>query len=273
MLRIGEFSKVTGVSIHMLRNYDKTGLLVPTQVDRQTGYRYYDESQIIQANQIQVLKRLGFGLKEIMSIQQEDGSEETVQDFLKNKIQEKIKEREAIEDQIKQMTKALIDLEEKELTFALEMNIKTFPARIVASLRDTLHAFPEEGRLWTKLANVCRKQSIRLADVDYSFAITHYLDLEHMVMEVEVQRVVDRIYKEVEDVRFFKVPECQVVTVAFKGQYTQIGELNLYIDKWIRENNYKRIGLPFTTYYRSPGNEQNPEQFITELCFPIKRKK
>lgn len=41
MLKIGEFSKVTGVSIHMLRNYDKIGLLVPSQIDTQTGYRYY----------------------------------------------------------------------------------------------------------------------------------------------------------------------------------------------------------------------------------------
>ncbi len=29
MLKIGEFSTLTGISIHMLRNYDKIGLLRP----------------------------------------------------------------------------------------------------------------------------------------------------------------------------------------------------------------------------------------------------
>lgn len=29
MLKIGEFATITGISINMLRNYDKIGLLIP----------------------------------------------------------------------------------------------------------------------------------------------------------------------------------------------------------------------------------------------------
>lgn len=38
MLRIGDFSTLSKISIHMLRHYDKLDLLVPVHVDHETGY-------------------------------------------------------------------------------------------------------------------------------------------------------------------------------------------------------------------------------------------
>jgi hypothetical protein len=56
MFRIGEFSKLTQVSIRMLRYYDETGLLKPAKIDEFTKYRLY----LIE--QIPVLKRVSFKL-------------------------------------------------------------------------------------------------------------------------------------------------------------------------------------------------------------------
>ena len=39
MLRIGDFSRLSRVSIRMLRYYDETELLKPAKVDDFTGYR------------------------------------------------------------------------------------------------------------------------------------------------------------------------------------------------------------------------------------------
>ena len=41
MLKIGEFSKLSRVSVRMLRHYDEIGLLKPAEIDRFTDYRYY----------------------------------------------------------------------------------------------------------------------------------------------------------------------------------------------------------------------------------------
>lgn len=46
MLRIGEFSKLSRVSIRMLRHYDDIGLLKPAEIDQFTGYRYYSPEQL-----------------------------------------------------------------------------------------------------------------------------------------------------------------------------------------------------------------------------------
>ncbi len=46
MFKIGEFSKLTQVSIRMLWYYDETGLLKPAETDPFTGYRLYSTKQI-----------------------------------------------------------------------------------------------------------------------------------------------------------------------------------------------------------------------------------
>ena len=47
MFKIGEFSKLTQVSIRMLRYYDEAGLLKPSSTDPWTGYRMYSAQQIL----------------------------------------------------------------------------------------------------------------------------------------------------------------------------------------------------------------------------------
>ena len=68
MLQIGEFSRVCQVSVKTLHHYDKIGLLIPAEVDRFTGYRYYKTEQIDDMNYIQRLKRYGFSLDEIQHL-------------------------------------------------------------------------------------------------------------------------------------------------------------------------------------------------------------
>ncbi len=59
MLKIGDFSALSKISIFMLRHYNEIGLLIPVYVDEFTGYRYYSEEQLPIANRIQALKKYG----------------------------------------------------------------------------------------------------------------------------------------------------------------------------------------------------------------------
>lgn len=65
MFRIGEFSKLTQVSIRMLRYYDEVGLLKPARVDKLTGYRLYSIDQIQVIQQIILLRDMEFNVAEI----------------------------------------------------------------------------------------------------------------------------------------------------------------------------------------------------------------
>ena len=68
MIKIGELSNITGISIQTIRFYECKGLISPTEVDRWTGYRYYDENAIVRLSEINYLKELGFSLKEIRNL-------------------------------------------------------------------------------------------------------------------------------------------------------------------------------------------------------------
>jgi DNA-binding transcriptional MerR regulator len=68
MFTIGEFSRITGLPVKTLRFYHEEGLLAPTSVDEQTGYRYYDGSLAEVARTIAFLKSLEFSLAEIRQI-------------------------------------------------------------------------------------------------------------------------------------------------------------------------------------------------------------
>ena len=63
--RIGEFARLTRVSVKMLRHYDEIGLLRPARVDEGSGYRYYMATQLPRLNRILLLRDLGFRLRDI----------------------------------------------------------------------------------------------------------------------------------------------------------------------------------------------------------------
>jgi DNA-binding transcriptional MerR regulator len=62
-MRIGELSKVTGVSLRSLRYYEAKGLLVPDR--EENGYRVFNATAIERVNTIQFYLRLGFSTDEI----------------------------------------------------------------------------------------------------------------------------------------------------------------------------------------------------------------
>ena len=95
MYTIGEFSKITSLSIKSLRIYHEKEIQIPASVDEFTSYRYYDDDNIEKANAISQLKKFGFSLAVIKKIL--DGYDKG-DDFLqylrqqKQEIRTKIKE-------------------------------------------------------------------------------------------------------------------------------------------------------------------------------------
>lgn len=272
MLKIGEFAALSGVSIHMLRNYDKIDLLKPERVDASSGYRYYEERQIIKANHIQVLKNMGFALKEIAALQENGMLDDTVKKLLRSKIKAKERELRKTQRQLRHMRQALEDLEgQKEC--ALSINVKKLPPRKVVSLRGVLRDFPEESRLWQELSAVCQKRGVKLANTPYAFAITHSVNFKEKRIDTEVQLPVAELMPDFDHIRFYEIPAMEVVAVIYQGIYERINDIYNYASRWVKQNGYTICGKPFQTYYISPVNESNPENYITEIDYPVQIQK
>ena len=67
-LQIKEFAELTGVSVRTLHYYDEIGLLKPSFVDEQNGYRFYDETSLERMQEILFYRELDFPLKSIAGI-------------------------------------------------------------------------------------------------------------------------------------------------------------------------------------------------------------
>jgi DNA-binding transcriptional MerR regulator len=68
VLPIGEFSRMTHLSVRSLRRYHEQGLLEPELVDPSSGYRYYSVEQIPTAQVIQRLRELEVPLADVRRI-------------------------------------------------------------------------------------------------------------------------------------------------------------------------------------------------------------
>jgi len=67
-LSIGDFSRITHLSIKTLRRYHEAGLLKPAEVDDRTGYRYYRTAQVPTAQVIRRFRELGMPVREVAEV-------------------------------------------------------------------------------------------------------------------------------------------------------------------------------------------------------------
>ncbi len=69
-LAIGDFSRMTHLSVKALRHYHDVGLLTPAEIDPATGYRFYEPGQLPTAQVIRRFRDLGMPLDEIKEVLQ-----------------------------------------------------------------------------------------------------------------------------------------------------------------------------------------------------------
>lgn len=67
-LSIGDFSRMTYLSVKALRHYHDVGVLEPAEVDPTSGYRYYAADQVGPAQMIRRLRDLGMPLDDVRTI-------------------------------------------------------------------------------------------------------------------------------------------------------------------------------------------------------------
>ena len=68
MYKIGQFSVLSKVTIKTLRFYESEGLLKPSFIDRNTGYRYYEANQLVDISKIVSLRQIGLSINDIKEV-------------------------------------------------------------------------------------------------------------------------------------------------------------------------------------------------------------
>ena len=268
MLKIGDFSRLSRVSIRMLRYYDDNDLIKPVKVDECSGYRYYSEQQLITMGKINALKEMGLGVAAIKEILKCGDNPKEMERFFY--IQKALLTEEArkIENRLGLLDAALKRLG-KEEKMKYDCVIKEMPERYVASVRQILPKYEEEGRLWHILFSETAK--LGMVPCGTAMAVLHDKEYKEADVDVEVQIEVKGSFADTENVRFKKAEKAQVVSTTFKGSYDQFSDVYSEMAAWVSENGYEFCGAMMDIYHVSPNETRNPDEFVTEVCCAVKK--
>ena len=151
------------------------------------------------------------------------------------------------------------------------VNLKTLPQRQVASVRMTIPAYDQEGILWHTLVRETEHLQLQPDDPCYCTVTFHDGEYKEADVDVEAQKTVRGTYPDTEHVVFKTVPPVTFASVTFQGPYDKIQAANAAVAAWVRDNGYVFDGPAFNIYHVSPHETDNPEEFITEVCYPVRQ--
>jgi DNA-binding transcriptional MerR regulator/effector-binding domain-containing protein len=263
MLSIGDFSKVTKLTVKTIRLYHDRGLLVPAVVDDATGYRSFDQRNIETARIISALKELQFSLEEIAGILDTCRDEMDLAALLE-------KQRAVIEARLATLTTAKRTLEiiinrEKEARRAMtdttfEVHEKTIDAMIVAGSRFK-GKYADVGPAFGTIA---RKVGRHVAGP----AMSLYYDAEFKEdgADIEACFPVKRVVRvEGLDVRELAGGRC--LSLMYQGPYEEISRGYAKLFEFVNAKGLKTKLPSREIYVKGPGMifRGNPKKYLTEL--------
>ncbi|MEA3340829.1 MAG: MerR family transcriptional regulator [Chloroflexota bacterium] len=269
MFKIGEFSRLSQVTVKTLRYYDKIGLLEPADVDRFTSYRYYSASQAPRLNRILALKGLGLALDQIGQLLEGDLTPDQIRGMLRLKqveIQQQVQEKQA---RLARVEQRLRQIEQEEVMPKQEVVLKQVPSQMIASVRSTI---PISGlsQLFGELFAYLGQRRVNPAGPP--LGIYYDEEFREEAMDIEVAAPVVGSAPEGDRVKMRELPAVEeMACVIHEGGYETIGGTYGQLMKWIEAHDYRMAGPTREVYLKGPESGDDPSTYVTEVQIPVEK--
>jgi DNA-binding transcriptional MerR regulator/effector-binding domain-containing protein len=260
---IGEFSKITGLTVKTLRFYHEQGLLDPTHVDSESGYRYYDASKIETARIITHLRSLDLTLEEIGEILRRGADDADLREVL-------ARQRTVLESKIKRYRENVQSLNrflDQEEAIAKIMAPSSFHVEegsvgpmVVAGIR-MKGRYSECGACFGKIGKalgryLCGKP-----------LLLHY-DAEYREGDADFEACMPvRGDKSTAEISVRELGGGRYVSLMHLGPYEELGRSYAKVLGYIRDKGYQ-VAMPTREiYHKGPGMifRGNPKKYLTEI--------
>lgn len=267
MFKIGEFSKLTKVSVRMLRYYDELGLLKPAQIDKFTGYRLYSIEQIPVLQKIILLRDMDFNVTEI-ACTLNHWKKDFVITQLNNKKLEIQQTIQLEQERISKIEMAIKDIKDEKIEIHCNIAIKTIPSYKILSLRKIIPSYYSEIILWNELLDFVKRERI---DYISDLAIYHDETPKDFNVDVEVGVIVNKlgnnkdgfIYRETEAI---ETMACFMVYGPYKNISKGYESLAVWLEK---HQQYKLVGLSRIICHKGEADNCSPNEYLTEIQIPV----
>lgn len=265
MFKIGDFSRLTLVTVKALRHYDRLGLLKPAEVDPATGYRFYTSAQLPQLNRILALKELGFSLDQIKHLLEAELSPPQFQQMFRRK-EEEVRNQIAVEEfRLARLRMMLQQLDHESELPRYDVLIKSVPAMRLASIRAVI---PTHGNVQELFRELAAYQLQHELAVTGGMVIWHDHDFRDHEVDTEAAFITpDRITPQGR-VQPNELPAVgTMASISHHGPPSTIGEASMALLRWIEVNGYRLDGPERTHWLHRDG--QNDNDTLTEIQYPV----
>lgn len=252
LFKIGEVTKIIGVTRKTLLVYEDMGLLIPAVKDEESGFRYYSADNLTQIRSIRSLQMLGLSLKEVAEYYYDaeniDVHLQRLMDLrmaLDRNIQ-MLQVRAARQGDLT-VRKTVLP---QQVCFCRRYHCEDV-SEAANKLRDTYIAAAHTG----KMSMLSRMFTMRMSQP------TEKLDLMCCIP-------VDSSYEGPERTEFAEAP---ALCIYYRGPYEGTATAIRALLEYVKENNIETTG-PFRSIYLEgpPNRGKNSGDYITQIAVPIK---
>jgi DNA-binding transcriptional MerR regulator len=277
MFKIGDFSRLTKVSVKTLHHYDDIGLFEPAHVDQWTSYRYYSFEQLPRLNRILALKELGFALEDIRSILDVALTTQQLSAVLATRQTELERQRTEIDEKLSRLAAHLQLIEQEGRMSDVQVILKRVETAWVAGARETVPQTQMREGCMALDKQVCayiEKHGLKIAGP--SLALYHDsseagVDVA-MAYYIEAPQTAPGVEK---GVYAHPMPAVETAACAiYHGSYDafeKVREVYTTVGKWIEANGYKMAGAIREIYLQPPNWSTADRIGVMELQFPVEK--
>ncbi|MDA3809201.1 MAG: MerR family transcriptional regulator [Spirochaetaceae bacterium] len=263
MISIGEFSRVSNLTVKTLRYYHEVGILMPGKIDDNTGYRYYDNEAFSRVETITLLKSLGFSINEIKKIFEDCTTDEDLSEYINNKICLVEKQMEELRTRKKNLTiyKTFTSSSFVEPGGIKETRFGGFWISSI-SFKGTYEQIGEKFRHMYKSCGAAIRGN----------AMSFYYDMEYKEKDAHIEAVlpVSGDLKK-KGIHCREIKESRAVSLTHKGSYGTQGVAYMALFAYCREKGYTVRTPLIESYIRGPGMffKGNESKYLTKIFILI----
>jgi DNA-binding transcriptional MerR regulator len=267
---IGEFSRITGLSVKTLRFYHEEGLLVPSCVDEQTSYRYYAPAKIEVARAISRLRELDLPLADIAEILRSYGDDSDMVALLERHrefVAERLQHFRGIVKSLDQLIARHKEDRMTAQTVSAAIEHKSLEPMLIAAIRMRAR-YSECGSAFGRIA---RHFGRHIAGPPF---LLHY-DSEYREEDANYEACFPvRQRKEVVSIEVRELAGGPCIALVHKGPYEDMGRSYAKIFDHIKAEGLNPQLPTREVYLKGPGMifKGNPKKYLTEIQVMVEPK-
>lgn len=265
LVTIGDFSRMTHLSVKALRHYHEVGLLEPAEVDRFSGYRLYEAEQVPIAQVIRRFRDLGMPVDEVKAVLEAPDVE------TRNKVIVAHLERmEAQLEKTRSTVSSLRAVLEAPLVQRTVTYRTTQPSTVLA-IRDVISV--DEFMRWWQRAFAELHDSLRdargtRAGPDSALYSGEFFELEQGEVTAFVP-IADRVEGEFGRAEVAEMPSVELAVMVHEGSYENLDQTYGALGLVVAERAIGVGGPIREQYLISPFDSTDESSYRTEVCWPV----